>query len=42
LRFVILDNIGERVLFEGSLGDLKEISLVEGMMLKGDAENGYD
>jgi len=39
-RFSILDDSGNRVLFEGFLGDLKEISLVEGLMLEVRGSNG--
>jgi hypothetical protein len=39
-RFFILDDSGNRVLFEGSLGDLKEISLIEGLMLEVRGSNG--
>jgi hypothetical protein len=33
-RFSILNDSGNRVLFEGFLGELKDISLVEGLMLE--------
>ena len=39
-RFYILDDSGNQVLFEGSLGDLKEISLIEGLMLEVRGSNG--
>jgi hypothetical protein len=39
-RFFILNNSGNRVLFEGFIGELKEISLVEGVMLEVRGTNG--
>lgn len=39
-RFFILNDSGNRVLFEGFLGELKEISLVEGLMLEVRGSNG--
>ena len=39
-RFFILNDSGNRVLFEGVLGELKEISLVEGLMLEVRGSNG--
>lgn len=39
-RFSILDDSGERVLFEGFLGDFEGISLVEGLMLEVRGSNG--
>jgi hypothetical protein len=39
-RFFILNGSGSGVLFEGFLGDLKEISLVEGLMLEVRVYNG--
>jgi hypothetical protein len=39
-RFSILDDSGKRVLFEGFLGELKEISLVEDSMFEVRGSNG--
>lgn len=39
-RFFILNDSGNKVLFEGFLGELKEISLVEGLMLEVRGSNG--
>ncbi len=39
-RFFILNGSGERVLFEGFLGELEGISLVEGLMLEVRGSNG--
>jgi len=39
-RFFILNDSGNRVLFEGFLGELKKISLVEGLMLEVRGSNG--
>jgi len=39
-RFSILNDSGERVLFEGFLGELVGISLVEGLMLEVRGSNG--
>jgi len=39
-RFLILDDSGDQVLFEGFLGELKEISLLEAAMLEIRGSNG--
>jgi hypothetical protein len=39
-RFLILDDSGNQVLFEGLLGELKEISLLEAVMLEIRGSNG--
>jgi len=39
-RFSILNGSGNRVLVEGFLGKLKEISLIEGLMLEVRCSNG--
>ena len=39
-RFSILDDSGEKVLLEGFLGEFREISLVEGLMLEVVGSNG--
>ncbi|OGD58468.1 hypothetical protein A3K78_00080 [Candidatus Bathyarchaeota archaeon RBG_13_52_12] len=39
-RFFILNDSGNRVLFEGYLIELKEISLVEGLILEVRGSNG--
>ena len=39
-RFLILDDSGNQVLFEGLLGELKEISLLEAAMLEIRGSNG--
>lgn len=39
-RFSILNGSGNRVLVEGFLGELKEISLIEGLMLEVRCSNG--
>ena len=39
-RFFILNDSGNKVLFEGFLGELKGISLVEGLMLEVRGSNG--
>jgi hypothetical protein len=39
-RFFVLNGSGNRILFEGFLGELKEISLVEGLMLEVRGSNG--
>ena len=39
-RFLILDDSGNQVLFEGLLGELKEISLIEAAMLEIRGSNG--
>jgi hypothetical protein len=39
-RFLILDDSGNQVLFEGLLGELKEISLLEDAMLEIRGSNG--
>jgi len=39
-RFMILDGAGSRVLVEGFLGVLQQITLVEGLMLEVKGSNG--
>jgi hypothetical protein len=39
-RLFVLNGSGNRILFEGFLGELKEISLVEGLMLEVRGSNG--
>jgi len=39
-RFSILNDSGNRVLLEGFVGELKEISLIEGSMLEVRGSNG--
>ena len=39
-RFLILDDSGNQVLFEGLLGELKEISLIDAAMLEIRGSNG--
>ncbi len=39
-RFLILNDSGNQVLFEGFLGELKEISLIESSMLEVKGSNG--
>jgi hypothetical protein len=39
-RFLVLNDSGNQVLFEGLLGELKEISLIESSMLEVKGSNG--
>jgi len=39
-RFMLLNDSGNQVLFEGLLGELKEISLIEASMLEVRGSNG--
>ena len=39
-RFMILNGAGSRVLVEGFLGELQQITLVEGLMLEVKGSNG--
>ncbi len=39
-RFLILNDSGNQVLFEGFLGELKEIALIESSMLEVKGSNG--